>query len=76
MTIALFPGQGVQAPGMDRGLSASSAAFTVASDVLGVDVAALCREGTSGQADLSSTRWAQPAVLTCSVARDRVTARR
>lgn len=68
MTIALFPGQGVQAPGMDRGLSASSGAFGVASEVLGVDVAALCREGTSGQAALSSTRWAQPAVLTCSVA--------
>lgn len=69
MTIALFPGQGVQAAGMDGGLASSAAsAFEIASDVLGVDVATLCREGTSGQANLSSTRWAQPAVLTCSVA--------
>lgn len=69
MTIALFPGQGVQAAGMDGGLAtAASEVFDVASDVLGVDVAELCVQGTSGEADLGSTRWAQPAVLTCSVA--------
>ena len=69
MTIALFPGQGVQAAGMDGGLAAgASKVFDVASQVLGVDVAELCRRGTSGVADLGSTRWAQPAVLTCSVA--------
>jgi [acyl-carrier-protein] S-malonyltransferase len=69
MTIALFPGQGVQAAGMDGGLAAAASdVFDVASQVLGVDVAELCRNGRSGQADLSSTRWAQPAVLTCSVA--------
>jgi [acyl-carrier-protein] S-malonyltransferase len=69
MTIALFPGQGVQAAGMDGGLAAAaSEIFGVASDVLSVDVAELCRDGHSGDADLGSTRWAQPAVLTCSVA--------
>jgi [acyl-carrier-protein] S-malonyltransferase len=69
MTIALFPGQGVQAAGMDGGLAAAAPeVFDVASDVLGVDVAELCRDGRSGRADLASTRWAQPAVLTCSVA--------
>ena len=69
MTIALFPGQGVQAPGMDGRLAATAPGpFTVASDVLGVDVAELCRTGSAGEADLGSTRWAQPAVLTCSVA--------
>jgi [acyl-carrier-protein] S-malonyltransferase len=69
MTIALFPGQGVQAAGMDGGLAASASdVFDVASDVLGIDVAELCREGRSGRADLGSTRWAQPAVLACSVA--------
>ncbi len=69
MTIALFPGQGVQAAGMDQGLhERTSDVFALASDVLGVDVAELCRTGTSGEADLGSTRWAQPAVLVCSVA--------
>jgi [acyl-carrier-protein] S-malonyltransferase len=54
---------------MDGGLAASAPGpFTVASDVLGVDVAELCRTGSAGEADLGSTRWAQPAVLTCSVA--------
>ena len=69
MTIALFPGQGVQAAGMDGGLAAAAyEVFEVASRVLGVDVAELCQQGRSGDADLQSTRWAQPAVLTCSVA--------
>jgi [acyl-carrier-protein] S-malonyltransferase len=69
MTIALFPGQGVQQAGMDGGLTDSVPdVFAIASSVLDVDVAELCREGHSGSADLSSTRWAQPAVLACSVA--------
>lgn len=42
--------------------------FETASQVLEVDVSKLCLEGRSGDADLSSTRWAQPAVLTCGVA--------
>ena len=77
MTVALFPGQGVQAPGMDGGLASSaSETFDVASDVLGVDVGELCRQGSAGDADLGSTRWAQPAVLTCSVAMFRALAER
>jgi [acyl-carrier-protein] S-malonyltransferase len=42
--------------------------FAAASDVLNVDVVELCLQGSSGPADLTSTRWAQPAVLTCGVA--------
>ncbi len=69
MSIALFPGQGVQSAGMDEGLhEGASDVFTLASDVLGVDVVELCSTGRSGRADLGSTRWAQPAVLVCSVA--------
>lgn len=69
MTIALFPGQGVQSSDMGRGLvEAAPEVFEAASDALGVDVAELCTEGQTGSADLSSTRWAQPAVLVCSIA--------
>jgi [acyl-carrier-protein] S-malonyltransferase len=69
LTIALFPGQGVQAPGMDGGLTDLSAdVFATASQVFDVDIAELCREGRSGDATLGSTLWAQPAVLTCGVA--------
>ena len=73
MTLALFPGQGVQSAGMGAALiDAVPEVFATASDVLGVDVVKLCLEGTSGPADLNSTRWAQPAVLTCGVAAFRV----
>lgn len=67
MSVALFPGQGVQSAGMDLGL-AETETFAVASAVLDVDLAELCITGSSGRATLSSTRWAQPAVLVCSVA--------
>src|SRR5688572_2980440 len=54
---------------MGRGVvDAVPEVFAEASDVLGVDVFELCAEGRSGSADLSTTRWAQPAVLVCSVA--------
>ncbi len=69
MTIALFPGQGVQSPEMGRGLTdAAPEVFATASDVLRIDVAELCTQGRSGEADLNTTRWAQPAVLVCGVA--------
>ena len=77
MTLALFPGQGVQSAGMGAGLiDAAPGVFSTASDVLGVDVVKLCLEGSSGPADLTSTRWAQPAVLTCGVAAFRVLSER
>lgn len=69
MGVALFPGQGVQSPGMGSRLTETvPEVFAAASEVLSVDVAELCREGRSGDADLGSTLWAQPAVLTCGVA--------
>ena len=69
MTIALFPGQGVQAPGMDAGLTEIAAdVFAAASAVFGLDIGELCREGRTAGASLDSTLWAQPAVLTCGVA--------
>lgn len=62
---------------MGQGLvEAAPAVFDTASAVLGVDVAELCLEGRSGSADLGSTRWAQPAVLVCSVAAFEALARR
>jgi [acyl-carrier-protein] S-malonyltransferase len=69
MSAALFPGQGVQGPGMDGGLvDARPDVFEAAGDVLGIDVAELCRTGTTADASLDTTLWAQPAVLVCSVA--------
>lgn len=69
MTIALFPGQGVQSPGMGRDLvDAVPDVFRTASEVLEIDVVELCQQGRSGEADLGTTRWAQPAVLVCGVA--------
>lgn len=69
MRAAVFPGQGVHAPGMaDRLDAVLPRVFEEASETLGVDMAELCREGRAGGADLSSTRWAQPAIVTASVA--------
>lgn len=73
MSIALFPGQGVQSPGMGSVLvEAAPDVFVTASELTGVDFAELCTDGRSGDADLSVTRWAQPAVLVCGVAAYRV----
>lgn len=68
-SVALFPGQGVQRPGLADGLAdAVPDVFEAASRVLDVDVFELCATGRSGDADLGSTRWAQPAVLVAGVA--------
>lgn len=68
-SVALFPGQGVHGPGMAEGLPERAPdVFEAASSVLGVDVVELCAAGRSGDADLASTRWAQPAVLVAGVA--------
>lgn len=54
---------------MDAGLhEGASDVFALASEVLQIDVVELCSTGRSGPADLTSTRWAQPAVVVCSVA--------
>ncbi len=69
MSVAVFPGQGVQAPGMGLGLhDRAGHLFDTASRILGVDVAELCTTGSTDGASLDTTRWAQPAVLVCSVA--------
>ena len=70
-TLALiFPGQGSQAPGMGRLVHAHSEAarrtFEEASDVTGLDIAAICFDSSADE--LSETTLTQPAVLTTSVA--------
>ena len=61
-----FPGQGVQAVGMDRLIRGTSAWERVAeaSDILGFDLARLMAEGPEDK--LQQTQYAQPAVfVTC-----------
>lgn len=66
----VFPGQGSQAPGMGRLVHEHSEAarqtFEEASDLLGVDMAAICFD--SDAEDLAHTETTQPAVLTTSIA--------
>ena len=66
----VFPGQGSQAPGMGRLVHEHSEAarltFEEASDVLGVDMAAVCFDSDADE--LAHTETTQPAVLTTSVA--------
>jgi [acyl-carrier-protein] S-malonyltransferase len=67
----VFPGQGSQAIGMaDPWLThpASKEVLAEASDVMGHDVAAACRQ----EELLATTEFAQPALLTCDVAAYRV----
>jgi len=66
----VFPGQGSQSPGMGRLVYAHSLAarrtYDEASEITGVDIAAICFEGSADE--LSETTLTQPAVLTTSVA--------
>ncbi len=75
-TAFLFPGQGSQKIGMGRAWAeafpAARAVFDEASEALGFDVAALCWEGPDSQLQLTANT--QPAILTASVAIERVLA--
>lgn len=70
MTAFLFPGQGSQYPGMGQSLAenfpVASQTFEEASDALGLDMAALCFNGS--EEELRLTANTQPAILTTSVA--------
>ena len=69
-TALVFPGQGSQAPGMGKLVFDNSEAarrvFEEASEVVGVDLAAVCFDSTAD--DLADTANTQPAVLTTSIA--------
>ena len=74
----LFPGQGSQTVGMGRDLyekfAAARAAFDEADEALGFSISKLCFEGPVDQLNL--TENTQPAILTASVAAERVLASR
>lgn len=64
----LFPGQGSQAVGMGKelynGLGSAGKLLDEANDILGYDLKKLMFEGPQEQ--LTDTRYAQPAIYTCS----------
>lgn len=66
----LFPGQGAQAVGMGQGLLATVPAaqrlFDEAAEILGYDLAAVCRDGPAER--LNSTAVSQPAIYVASLA--------
>lgn len=66
---ALFPGQGTQVPGMAQTLIAASVAareiFSIASDVLTVDMVRVCEDQAG---ELADPRLVQPALITYSLA--------
>src|ERR1700743_2663849 len=72
----LFPGQGSQAVGMGRELSEkfpiAKQTFEEADEALGFSLSQLCFEGPEEQ--LKLTEFTQPAILTVSVAAQRVLA--
>jgi len=78
VTAWIFPGQGSQKVGMGRAWAerfpAARAVFAEAGEAIGVDLAALCWEGP--EADLQLTANTQPAILTASIAIQRVLAER
>ncbi|MDE2305606.1 MAG: ACP S-malonyltransferase [Gammaproteobacteria bacterium] len=69
-----FPGQGSQSVGMMAGLAAAHAqvgrTFAEASEVLGYDLWAICRDGPAEA--LNATEVTQPAMLTAAVATYRI----
>jgi [acyl-carrier-protein] S-malonyltransferase len=73
-TAFLFPGQGSQKIGMGRAWAeafpVARAVFEEASEALGFDVAKLCWEGP--ESELQLTANTQPAILTASIAIERV----
>ncbi len=77
-TAFVFPGQGVQAPGMGRELAmsvpASREIFTAADRALAFEISALCFEGSPEE--LALTENTQPAILTVSIAAWRALAER
>jgi [acyl-carrier-protein] S-malonyltransferase len=70
MVVAIFPGQGSQAPGMGLDLAQNFAVarqvFEEADDALGFSISRLCFEGPAEELQL--TENTQPAILTTSVA--------
>jgi [acyl-carrier-protein] S-malonyltransferase len=72
----VFPGQASQYPGMGKELAekypAAQSVFDEADKALGFSISKLCFEGT--EEDLKLTANTQPAILTCSVAVNRVLA--
>ncbi|WP_280341815.1 ACP S-malonyltransferase [Nocardia neocaledoniensis] len=68
-TLALFPGQGSQRPGMAAWITefpTAAALFRQADDILGLPLTQLCVEGTAEQ--LRATDIAQPAIVATSLA--------
>lgn len=74
LSVAVFPGQGSQAPGMGKDLAEKFAVarevFAEADDALGFAISRLCFEGPAEELQL--TENTQPAILTTSVAAFRV----
>jgi [acyl-carrier-protein] S-malonyltransferase len=74
LSVAVFPGQGSQAPGMGKDLAEKFAVarevFAEADDALGFAISQLCFEGPAEELQL--TENTQPAILTTSVAAFRV----